>query len=227
MGCAGLDRSLFERLVDKLPHVMLDEQYRMHAHIMEFSNRAFYGDRLRAHASVAEHALAVDSTRVKTPVADLLAPAHPLVFADVAQDGPDEDQQARHNKLEAQALVDTLAALVDASDEPPSIGVVSPFRAQVYLIRQLLADRLGEHASRIDVDTVERFQGSERDTILVSLVKTERAGDFLADERRLNVTLTRARKKLVVFGSRACLELNPLYRGLIEQPETHVVTWSG
>lgn len=228
MGCGGLDRSLFERLIEKLPHVMLDEQYRMHADIMEFSNGAFYDDKLRAHESVAAHALDVDATSLDTPIAELLAPAHPLVFVDVAggvSEDDGRDEQARHNRREAEALVTTVAALVEAGKAGESIGVVSPFRAQVYLIRQLLADRLGKRASGIDVDTVERFQGSERDTILVSLVKTARAGDFLADERRLNVTLTRARKKLVVYGSRACLELNPLYRRLIEQPQTHLVAW--
>lgn len=232
MGCAGLDRSLFERLIEKLPYVMLDEQYRMHADIMEFSNGAFYDEKLRAHESVAGHMLSVDpgaleSGELAKTAGELLAPAHPLVFADVAHEGQSPHNQARHNKLEAEAVVDTVAALLESSDEPASIGVVSPFRAQVYLIRQLLADRLDKRAGGVDVDTVERFQGSERDSILVSLVKTERAGDFLADERRLNVTLTRARKKLIVFGSRACLELNPLYRRLIEQPQTHVVQWKG
>ncbi len=227
LGCAGLDRSLFERLVGHLPHVMLDEQYRMNDAIMAFSNEAFYGGKLHAHDSVRAHTLALTSTAVtglEAPLAEVLAPSHPLVFVDVDHDG-----QARHNATEARALVDTVAALLDLGDDAettPTIGVVSPFRAQVYLIRTLLADTLGKAAAAIDVDTVERFQGSERDVILVSLVKTERAGDFLADERRLNVTLTRAKKKLVVFGSRACLELNPLYRRLIEQSETHLVDWN-
>lgn len=223
LGCAGLDRSLFERLAERLPHVMLDEQYRMNAQIMAFSNEAFYGGQLRAHASVAEQTLELGAQAVEHaggPIAEILSAKYPLAFADVEHDG-----QGRHNEPEARALVDTVAALLDA-DDAPSVGVVSPFRAQVYLIRTLLADRLGKAAAQVDVDTVERFQGSERDVILVSLVKTERAGDFLADERRLNVTLTRAKEKLVVFGSRSCLELNPLYRKLIEQPQTHLVTWN-
>jgi DNA replication ATP-dependent helicase Dna2 len=225
MGCSGLDRSLFERLIEKLPHVMLDEQYRMHADIMAFSSGCFYDDKLRAHESVGAHTLEVASAKLEAlagSVADVLAPGHPLVFADVEYD----EASGRHNQGEAEALVDTVEALFETSEDPGSIGVVSPFRAQVYLIRRLLSERLEERADRVDVDTVEKFQGSERDIILVSLVKTERAGDFLADERRLNVTLTRARKKLVVFGNRRCLELNPLYRRLIEQPETHVVSWS-
>ncbi|MFW5966179.1 MAG: AAA domain-containing protein, partial [Persicimonas sp.] len=223
MACAGLDRSLFERLARHLPRVVLEEQYRMHADIMAFSNRTFYDGRLRAHASVRERTLSeVDApTDVGEPLSTILAPAFPLVFVDVDHDG-----HARHNEREAQAVVDSIEALLEYHSGEPSVGVVSPFRAQVHLIRKLLRQSLPGVADDIDVDTVERFQGSERDAILVSLVKTERAGDFLADERRLNVTLTRAKKKLVVFGSRACLELNPMYRSLIEQPETHLVSWS-
>jgi DNA replication ATP-dependent helicase Dna2 len=230
MGCSGLDRSLFERLVEKLPYVMLDEQYRMHADISAFSSACFYDDKLRAHASVAQHTLDLSEAQLAgldSPLAEVLAPDRPLVFADIEPHQTQQhDTNSRHNQAEAEAVVDAVAALFEAHDKPGSIGIVSPFRAQVYLIRRLLSERLDKRADLVDVDTVERFQGSERDIILVSLVKSERAGDFLADERRLNVTLTRARKKLVVFGSRRCLELNPLYRRLIEQPETHVLSWS-
>jgi DNA replication ATP-dependent helicase Dna2 len=223
LGCAGLDQSLFERLVDKLPHVMLEEQYRMHADIMAFSNRNFYGERLVANESVRAHTLTASDdggAAIDAALGEAIAPANPLVFVDVDHDG-----QARHNRREAEAVVEAASALLANSDGPTSVGIISPFRAQVYLIRRLLAAG-HPRAAEIDVDTVERFQGSERDAILVSLVKTERAGDFLADERRLNVTLTRAKKKLIVFGSRACLQLNPLYRRLIEQPETKVVAWT-
>jgi DNA replication ATP-dependent helicase Dna2 len=89
----------------------------------------------------------------------------------------------------------------------------------------MLRDDLGDRVEAIDVDTVERYQGSERDTIIVSLVKTDHAGTFLADHRRLNVTLTRARRKLILFGNRECLVMSPLFRTLIEQDETTVVSW--
>lgn len=233
MGCAGLNQSLFERLITRLPHVMLDEQYRMHAQIMAFSNAAFYGGNLHAHTSVSARQIAFD-TRARAPRRDalrhLLQPTHALLFVNV--DPADARANLRHNAREAEAIIETVAAMLeamppDAPDaRPASIGVVSPFRAQVQLIQNLLGQRLAQAAGHIDVDTVERFQGSERDIILVSLVKTGRAGDFLADARRLNVTLTRARQKLIVFGSHACLALNPMYRALIEQPETYRVDWS-
>ncbi|MEM1350295.1 MAG: DEAD/DEAH box helicase family protein, partial [Myxococcota bacterium] len=221
-GVAGLDRSLFERLVVRLPHVMLEEQYRMNAAIMAFSNSAFYDGKLRAHASVVAQTLELPES-VQQTLPDhlrvLLSPDHPVLFQHV--EGHD---RARTNEAEARAVVELVSALWRSGSldgpEPFSLGVISPFRAQVQLIRNMLRERLGARAEAIDVDTVERYQGGERDAILVSLVKTERAGEFLADTRRLNVTLTRARKKLILFGHRRCLTLNPLYRRLIEQPET-------
>jgi DNA replication ATP-dependent helicase Dna2 len=229
IGVAGLDRSLFERLVTRLPHVMLEEQYRMNAAIMAFSNREFYGGKLRAHQDVSDHALRFTPGYLEAQppmMQSIYDPSAPVVFVDV--DGADE---ARSNMAEALALVDTLIPLIrpetflhgGAHGPKPSVGVISPFRAQVQLIRQLLFQRLGHAAQRVEVDTVERYQGGERDIILVSLVKTERTGEFLADTRRLNVTLTRARKKLVIFGHKPCLSLSPLYRLLIEQPETRQV----
>jgi DNA replication ATP-dependent helicase Dna2 len=231
IGVAGLDRSLFERLVTRLPHVMLEEQYRMNAAIMAFSNREFYGGKLRAHDDVAGHTLRYTPGYLDAQPAALrpiLNPDMPVTFVDV--DGADD---ARTNPAEAQALVETLLPLINPEaflhggphGPRPSVGVISPFRAQVQLIRELLYQKLGPQAQRIEVDTVERYQGGERDIILVSLVKTERAGEFLADTRRLNVTLTRARKKLIVFGHKPCLAHSPLYRLLIEQPETQLVTW--
>jgi DNA replication ATP-dependent helicase Dna2 len=211
MGCAGLDRSLFERLARVLPHVMLDVQYRMHEDIMAFSSAAFYGGRLQAHPSTARPGLDV----IDAP----LIPSSPVVFVDVDADG-----DGRTNLAEARAVMAALETLRPSLGEA-TIGIVTPFRAQVHLIRQLLTSHPDLSSLPIDVDTVERFQGSERDVIMVSLVKTDRAGEFLADPRRLNVTLTRARNKLMLFGRRRCLELNPLFRRLIDQPQTTTVSW--
>src|SRR5690606_37556521 len=102
---------------------------------------------------------------------------NPVVFVHV-----EAADSGRTNPEEARAVVATLVRL-RAAHPRASIGVISPFRAQVYLLRELLAEALGDEAASIDVDTVERFQGSERDVILVSLVKTARTGEFLADER--------------------------------------------
>lgn len=213
MGLAGLDRSLFERLVDEgVPYIMLRDQYRMHEHVMSYSSRAFYGGKLRAHKSVAGETLEVEDGQIP-------GGSHPVVFAHV-----EAESDGRINGSEAHAVVQTIRSIRESLGSAVSIGVISPFRAQGQLIRDLL-EELGAQGADVDVDTVERFQGSERDVILVSLVKTDRTGEFLSDPRRLNVTLTRARKKLIIFGHRGCLELDPLFRALIHQSETHEIEW--
>lgn len=227
LSLGGLDRSLFERLVDQgLPHVMLEEQYRMNAEVQAFSSRAYYEERLVPHPAVAGARLDLEpSTLASLPahVRAVLDPDAPVLFCNVVG----EDLH-RTNEPEARAVVETVAALIScgAGNDRKSIGVVTPFRAQGQLLRRMLAERLGEAAALIDVDTVERYQGSERDTIIVSLVKTDHAGEFLSDHRRLNVTLTRARRKLILFGHRECLMLSPLFRSLLTQSETHNVDWS-
>ena len=228
VGCAGLDRSLFERLVRTLPHVMLQEQYRMHEDIMAFSNRAFYAERLSANEQVARHMLRVKEDHfaaLPSRAQELIAPQHAVIFRHI--EGVDH---ARSNVQEAEAIIEALGFLLDdelfewggAHGPRPSIGIISPFRAQVQLLRELAARELGDVAWKVDIDTVERYQGGERDIIMVSMVKTERAGEFLTNLRRMNVTLTRARKKLMIFGNRACLALNPTLRDLLEQRETRL-----
>ncbi|MFU8807302.1 MAG: DEAD/DEAH box helicase family protein, partial [Bradymonadaceae bacterium] len=212
MGCAGLDRSLFERLIEFSPHLMLDIQYRMHEDIMAFSSEEFYGGRLLAHESNRRWGL--------DGLGELLGHESAVVFVDV-----DVESGGRTNEDEARAIIAALEALGSQLDST-SVGVVTPFRAQAHLIRHMLKNSADLASRDIDVDTVERFQGSERDVIMVSLVKTERAGEFLADPRRLNVTLTRARKKLMIFGNRSCLELNPLFRRLLEQRQTTFISWT-
>lgn len=226
MGLGGLDRSMFERLVAQgLPYVMLEEQYRMDEAIQAFSSRAYYDERLVAHPSVAHARLELDASvlsGLSERLQAVLDPDAPVVFCDV-----EGEDHGRTNRAEAEAVVETVRALLDAGAgrDRRSIGIVTPFRAQGQLLRRMLADELGERAADIDVDTVERYQGSERDTIIVSLVKTDHAGEFLADHRRLNVTLTRARRKLILFGNRECLIMSPLFRTLIEQDETVAASW--
>ena len=227
MGLGGLDRSMFERLVDQgLPYVMLEEQYRMNEPIQAFSSAAYYAGRLTPHATVAGALLSLDEGALRaTPehLQAVLAPQNPVVFCHVGG-----EDVARTNAAEAACVVQTVAALIacGAGQRRDAIGVVTPFRAQGQLIRRLLMEHMGEDAARVDVDTVERYQGSERDTIVVSLVKTDHAGEFLSDHRRVNVTLTRARRKLIIFGHRECLMLSPLFREVIMQEATTRVAWS-
>ncbi len=223
LGLSGLDKSLFERLVDQgLHYVMLEEQYRMHEDVMAFSSRRFYDEKLIAHGSVADSILSMDKAEQDPKISSIIDPSRAVVFVNV--EGEDE---GRKNDAEASAIIETIKSLVQSlENEKTTIGVISPFRAQCHLIRTEISNDSILVNHDIDVDTVERFQGSERDIVIVSWVKSRSPGEFLADERRLNVTLTRARKKLILFGNYSCLILNPMYRDLIQQPQTTRVDWN-
>ena len=168
-----LAHSMFERLKkDGQSITLLDTQYRMHPQIMDVSNRLFYEGRLRAGISELE----------RTPPDGL-----PVVFIPV-----ESQRDGRSNRDEAEIVVEIIRSFIrDSGVRPESIGVVSPFRAQVVLLRQMLG------STGVTVDTVERFQGGERDVMILSFVRSRGTG-FVFDDRRLNVAITRARRKLVL-----------------------------
>ncbi len=202
-GVAGLDRSLFERLRPFAPTVLLTTQYRMHPQVQDFPSRCFYGGALEADAAAAARRFPVSPERLDGLTAELrrrLDPARPSVWVEAPG-------LARRNVHagEVEAIVETAAAMLACLGEGglrDAIGVVSPYRAQCHAIRTALRARLGADAARIEVDTVDRFQGREKEAILISLVASS-WNDFVMDPRRLNVMFTRARTKVVVFGSRA------------------------
>jgi DNA replication ATP-dependent helicase Dna2 len=169
----GLARSMFERLkADTTSITLLDTQYRMHPQIMDVSNRLFYGGRLRAGV-VGHERIPHDGS--------------PVVFIPV-----ETTVEGRSNATEARVVVDLVHSFThNHGISPTSIGVVSPFRAQVVLLRQML------NGANVTVDTVERFQGGERDIMILSFVRSRGTG-FVFDDRRLNVAITRARRKLVL-----------------------------
>jgi DNA replication ATP-dependent helicase Dna2 len=164
---------LFERLKATTDAItLLDTQYRMHPRIMDVSNRLFYDGRLRS--GVSEHDRGTPD-------------GSPVVFIPV-----EADEEGRSNVAEARVVLELVRSLIRDQGVPPAtIGVVSPFRAQVVLLRQML------DAPDVTVDTVERFQGGERDIMILSFVRSRGTG-FVFDDRRLNVAITRARRKLVL-----------------------------
>jgi superfamily I DNA and/or RNA helicase len=164
---------MFERLKRESRNItLLDTQYRMHPEIMEVSNRLFYDGRLRCGVGEQE----------RRPPDGM-----PVVFIPV-----ESEAEGRSNITEAEVVTATVRSLIDGRDiRPQSIGVVSPFRAQVVLLRQML------EGTGVTIDTVERFQGGERDIMILSFVRSRGTG-FVFDDRRLNVAITRARRKLVL-----------------------------
>jgi DNA replication ATP-dependent helicase Dna2 len=168
----GLAQSMFERLKQSGPITLLDTQYRMHPDIMSVSNRLFYDGRLRSGVTHEER---------------LPPDEHSVEFVSVVgRSGADND--SRRNTAEAEVVAQLVRNYAGTSF---SIGVVSPFRAQVALIQRLLQD------VAVTINTVERFQGGERDIMILSLVRAE-SSDFVFDERRFNVAITRARRKLIL-----------------------------
>lgn len=225
----GLTRTLFEKCIQRQPDtaVMLRTQYRMHTHIMDFSNQQFYKGQLEAHDSVAQSDL-----HAFNPV----FPANLAVeFIDTAGCGYTEktfgEGSSTANPEEADLLLRHLEHLlrdyVPAPGENPlKIGIISPYRAQINYLKDEVehSAQLHELLSRrlLSVGTVDSFQGQERDVIYISLVRSNELGEigFLSDIRRMNVAMTRARKKLVIVGDSATLSQHPFYQDFVAYTES-------
>ena len=205
----GLGTSLFERLIERhgaAVGVTLAEQHRMNARIMAFPSEALYGGVLRAHPAVADHAI----------------DAAPLELVDTAGRGYDDEtpegSDSKQNAGEAELAAAEVERILALGVAPADIAVISPYDGQVQRLRQLLAGRLDQG---LEVDTVDGFQGREKEAIVVSLVRSNVDGEvgFLADVRRMNVALTRARKKLVVVGDGATVSRHPFYERFLRHAE--------
>jgi len=218
-GERGLAVSLMERVVGLYgPAVArrLTVQYRMHAAIMDFSNTEFYAGDLTAHPSAAGHRLSELPGVAADPVVD-----RPVRFVDTAGAGydeePEEDGGSRRNPREADLAVRAVRRLRSAGVPAELIGVITPYRAQARLLRDRLADEPG-----VEIDSVDGFQGREKEAIVVSFVRSNPEGEigFLADTRRTNVAFSRARRALVVIGDSATLSHDPFYQRMIRHFES-------
>ena len=225
---AGLGTTLLEKCVALHPAAvtLLEEQYRMHERIMGYSSGVFYEGRLKAHPTVAAHTLFEGDG--------------PLAFIDTAGCGFDErpegtgltnPEEAAFLVRHATQLVLELAGRYPGSDFP-SMAIIAPYRNQVHLLQELVqsAPGLRERLDRIAVNTIDSFQGQERDIVYIGMTRSnaESRVGFLSDIRRMNVAMTRARKKLVVIGDSATLSRVPFYDGFIsyaQQREAYQSAW--
>jgi predicted DNA helicase len=207
----GLGRSLFERLVElhgEAVKVTLAEQHRMNARIMAFPSEALYGGRLRAHPAAAGRALPGDDA--------------PLEVVDTSGMGHEEEtppgSESRVNPGEAELVASEVRALLARGVAPGDVAVISPYDGQVQRLRDLLGP---EVEAGLEVDTVDGFQGREKEAVVVSLVRANPDGEvgFLADVRRMNVAITRARAKLVVVGDGATVSRHPFYQAFLRHAE--------
>ncbi|GAB7020371.1 AAA domain-containing protein [Halostagnicola bangensis] len=201
-----LTESLFERLVEEHPDagIMLDRQYRMNQRIQAFASREFYDGELRpAEPEVATRTLddleGVSREKLLPQLRD------PVSFVAVeGDDGQYTDDE------EAVRISELIERYEEAGLERSDIGVIAPFRAQVSNISNHVPDEVA-------VDTVDRFQGSSQEVIIVSFTATDTLeGPIFEDYRRINVALTRPKRALVLVGDSNALEADPVYRRMLE-----------
>jgi ATP-dependent RNA/DNA helicase IGHMBP2 len=214
----GLSATLFEKGIKRHPDCveMLEVQYRMNEQIMKFPSRYFYADKLVAHESIRSWLLAPNQI--------------PVEFIDTAGCGyveaQDPETLSRFNKEEAELLINQVETLVNDIgletwiDDQISLAVITPYRAQVDYL-QKIADQsltLQQIPNLFSINTVDAFQGQERDVIAISFVRSNDKNEvgFLGDIRRTNVAMTRARKKLIMVGDSATLGSHEFYLALLD-----------
>lgn len=214
----GLANTLFEKGISKQPHCasMLEVQYRMNENIMEFPSSWFYEGKLVAHDSV-KHGL-------------LRPHFSPVEFIDTAgcgyQEKQDPETLSRSNEEEARLLIQQVKKLAEEigtsqwQEENITMAIITPYRAQVEYLQKLAdaSEVLEPLGKLISINTVDAFQGQERDAIAISFVRSNDKGEvgFLGDIRRTNVAMTRARKKLIMIGDSATLGSHPFYLKLVD-----------
>ena len=221
-GRLSLAYTLFERFHDILPEtsqLRLDTQYRMHEKIMQFSSEAFYEGSLKAAEANKTHTLK-DLPQVKAHEIT----ENPVVFIDTAGLGYDEvfeeNSFSRYNPGEAQIVLRQIKDLTAQGVSAEEIAVISPYQAQVKWILQKM-DEQGLNGLDVEIDSVDSFQGREKEAVILSLVRSNLEGDlgFLKDVRRMNVAMTRAKRKLIVIGDSATLSALPFYEDFLAYAE--------
>ena len=207
----GLADTLLTQLTDKIRHTyLLGVQYRMHEQILSFSNKEFYSNKLISHESVAERTLENDE--------------EPLVFIDTSGCGFDETINKRtlskFNEGEFFILREHFLQSADRYKDA-SIGIISPYSEQVKYLKLKLEEDEELKKYDIVINSIDGFQGQEKDVIYISLVRSNDKGEigFLSDEKRLNVAMTRARKKLILIGDMSTLSKSKLFNRLSEHVE--------
>jgi superfamily I DNA and/or RNA helicase len=230
----GLGKTLMERIVENQPEAvtLLKVQYRMNDDIMKFSSDWFYHGQVESDDSVKhrsvldlEHPIQwIDGNEMLQQVNEELKDEEKLKI-DFTEQFIGENH-GRINKAEAELVLSTLNNYINKIGkerflaERLDVGIISPYKVQTQYLRQQIRKREEFRPFRqvISVNTVDGFQGQERDIIIISLVRSNDNGQigFLSDLRRMNVAMTRARMKLIIFGDKATLQHHTFYRKLIQ-----------
>ena len=230
---AGLGKTLMERIAENKPEVvtLLKIQYRMNDEIMRFSSDWFYGGKVESAPQIKyrsvldyDHPITWIDTSNEEP-ADTIEEGEDLNFKEQFVG----ESFGRINKAEAELTLLTLAEYFTkigkqrVLSERIDVGIISPYRAQVQYLKKLIKkyEFFKPYRRLISVNTVDGFQGQERDVILISLVRSNDEGQigFLKDLRRMNVAMTRARMKLIILGNKDTMTKHPFYKKLWEYVE--------
>ena len=248
---AGLGKTLMERIAENKPEVvtLLKIQYRMNDEIMRFSSDWFYGGQVESAPQIKyrsildydhpitwidtsneENQITIEGEAAPEDSASTSSPSTANQNSDLNfKEQFVGESYGRINKAEAELTLLTLAeyftkigkqrVLGDSID----VGIISPYRAQVQYLKKLIKkyEFFKPYRRLISVNTVDGFQGQERDVILISLVRSNDEGQigFLKDLRRMNVAMTRARMKLIILGNKDTMTKHPFYKKLWEYVE--------
>ncbi|XP_070051802.1 DNA replication ATP-dependent helicase/nuclease JHS1 isoform X3 [Nicotiana tomentosiformis] len=219
----GMAVSLFCRLSEAHPQAIcaLQSQYRMCAAIMALSNALIYGNRLRCGSSQVENAKIKYTTLPSGPawMKEAMNPDRPVVFinTDLLLAFETNDRKAVNNPMEANIIAEIVRRLLSRGILEEDIGIITPYNSQVDLIRQSVS-------TSVEIHTIDKYQGRDKDCILLSFVRSSEnprnyVSSLLGDWHRINVALTRAKKKLIMVGSCITLSNVPLLKLLIEKVE--------
>ena len=236
---AGLGKTLMERIVENKPEVvtLLKMQYRMNEEIMRFSSDWFYNNQVESAPEVRYRSILdfdipmtwIDTSQFRPTGLPSSKEEGPGVAANLFKEEFVGESFGRINKAEAEL---TLLALENyfnkigkqrVLDERIDVGIISPYRAQVQYLRRQIKQKefFKPYRSLISVNTVDGFQGQERDVVMISLVRANDEGQigFLRDLRRMNVAITRARMKIIILGDASTMTRHPFYKKLYEYIE--------
>jgi len=229
---AGLSKSLFERILEvqgKEFWSLLEIQYRMHDKIMNFSNYQFYDGKLKSAANVADHTLkdlGVSVKEKKCFTDKALIPEEVVAFLDTtnmeAQERSLSGSNSYDNPVESELVLDIADEAQRLGLKAEDIAIITPYKDQVDLLNHRCKNK------NIEINTVDGFQGREKEVVILSFVRSnnkENVG-FLRDLRRLNVSLTRAKRKLIVVGDSSTISTNKTYAELVDYIKNNGIYYS-
>ncbi|EFJ16960.1 hypothetical protein SELMODRAFT_179218 [Selaginella moellendorffii] len=218
----GFGTTLFERLAGLYASqamTMLTVQYRMHEHIMDWSSHELYGGKIQAHELVASRKLFELDGVKKTPATE-----HTLVLIDICgcdmEESKDETESS-FNEGEARIAITHAQKLVESGVKAIDIGIVTPYAAQVNVLRRMRNEE--QRLLEVEISTIDGFQGREKEAMIISMVRSndKKEVGFLSDKRRMNVAVTRAKRQCCVICDSDTVGKDPFLKRLLDYFEKH------